>query len=143
MERWVVEISARAPRSGTRALGGLLATLQDFEPVVEARRGVVEASPSLHAPDAGAAAVVGVDAFRRACAEAGLRASEMLSVRVTREAEFEREIEDGSGGAGDPPAALCGVTEAARLLGVSRQRVAQLAARHPLFPRPVARLGGR
>lgn len=35
---------------------------------------------------------------------------------------------------------LAGGTEAAEILGVSRQRVHQLATEHPDFPAPVARL---
>lgn len=35
---------------------------------------------------------------------------------------------------------LLGVAEAARFLGVSKQRVMQLIAQHPDFPEPVAEL---
>lgn len=38
------------------------------------------------------------------------------------------------------PARLLGIAETARLLGVSRQRVAELMDTHPEFPAPLARL---
>lgn len=85
-------------------------------------------------PDEPLEKVVGraIEWFTRGCAELGLQHDGIAWVEVEAERHWELELERESEG-------YLGVSEIARMLGVSRQRVSELRAR-PDFPDPVAEL---
>lgn len=70
--------------------------------------------------------------FLEACAEVGLDHDGIASVEVMTERYLDAFVEQ-------PPEAYAGVSEVARLLGVSRQRVAELRSKAG-FPSPIAEL---
>lgn len=84
------------------------------------------------ADDVGVAAGWGVAAFRAAAEKIGLPIGRLMRVEAVTEEELERELSE-------EPEQFVGVTEIARLLGVSKQRVSVLRTR-PEFPAPVAEL---
>lgn len=73
-------------------------------------------------------------AIRDACSALDVELGTPVDVRVVEWERFEREL--------DRPTMpdLVSSVEAAELLGVSRQRVHQLASEHPDFPEPLATL---
>ena len=84
-------------------------------------------------PEAMAVAVrLGVDAFERACAQVGITHAGIARVDVMTDPYLDRWLTR-------EPERYAGVTEVAALLGVSRQRVAELRGRED-FPTPVAEL---
>ena len=88
----------------------------------------------IDAPTAEGAAEAAVTAFRLAAAQSGLPEWPVVRVGVMT-------VEDQETALGEPSFPdILGVTEAARLLRVSRQRVDQLRAEHPDFPKPIVRL---
>lgn len=62
-------------------------------------------------------------------------AGEVLAARASTDDEFDRQVEEDAA-----RAELAGTAELAELLGVSKQRTSVLAAKHPEFPAPLARL---
>lgn len=86
------------------------------------------------AASAGDAARAGFDALATALAAAGRRVTGWSAAEAITETEADRRLTEPT-----IPALVSGV-EAAEILGVSRQRVHQLAAENPAFPPPVARL---
>lgn len=88
-------------------------------------------------PDADAIAVLahGVETVASAVRHAGAAAS-VREARVLDWDEFEAETFRPSA----PRGGLAGVAEAAELLGVSRQRIAEIRKDHKAFPAPVADL---
>jgi hypothetical protein len=104
------------------------------------RGGVVDAAPGCYfvrfdvsAPDAESAVHEGSRILREAAAGVGLPAWPVVRVEVTTIARQAAEL----AAAGFPD--VVGVSEAAALLGVSRQRLDQLTARED-FPEPMVRL---
>ena len=88
----------------------------------------VEAATAEEAVEAAATA------FRMAAQRSGLPGWPVVRVDVMT-------VEDQEAALGEPTfPEILGVTEAAQLLGVSRQRVDQLRADHPDFPAPIVRL---
>jgi len=75
---------------------------------------------------------LGVDAFERACAQVGITHGGIARVDVMTDPYLERHLNR-------EPERYAGVTEVAALLGVSRQRVAELRNRRG-FPAPVAEI---
>lgn len=79
------------------------------------------------------AAMVAVEKWRRAARAAGLAGEVVAAVHLTEWERFEGELDERN----FPE--LVGVSELARLLGVSRQRAHMITGR-PDFPQPVAKL---
>ena len=80
----------------------------------------------------GSVTALAVRWFNTACEKVGLRHDGIARIDVMAEAYLERELVR-------EPERYAGVSEVAELLGVSRQRIAELRAR-PDFPEPVAEL---
>ena len=104
------------------------------------RGGVVDAGPGgyfarfdVSAPDAESAVRAGLRLWRDAAGGAGLPAWPVVRMEVTTIAQQDT----GLAASGFPD--VVGVSEAAALLGVSRQRLDQLTARDD-FPEPMVRL---
>lgn len=74
------------------------------------------------------------DQLREAFRDAGLSQASVHAIRVLTTEAFTAEVSN------PPGADLMGFTEIGALLGVSRQRAAQLATERPDFPPPIARL---
>ncbi len=84
-------------------------------------------------PDAMAEAVrLGVDVFERACEEVGITHGGIARVDVMTDPYLDRWLTR-------EPERYAGVTEVAALLGVSRQRVAELRCKRG-FPAPIAEI---
>ncbi len=96
----------------------------------------ISISLAVDADDPRSAESRAIDLIMSALAEAGVKTLEILDVRVVRWDLFETEM--------DTPnyPDLVGASEAASILGVSRQRVHQLLRDNPGFPEPLYRLGG-
>ena len=80
----------------------------------------------------GIAGVRAVEIFQQACEKVGVEHRGIARVEVLDDVYLEREVSQ-------EPARYVGVSEIAKLLGVSRQRVSELRARED-FPWPVAEL---
>src|SRR5437870_4693040 len=80
----------------------------------------------------GQAVTTAVGRFMEAAEKAGLVVESIARVDVMDDTYMQRFLND-------PPESYVGVTEIARLLGVSRQRVSELRTRED-FPSPVAEL---
>jgi len=89
---------------------------------------------TVHGPDAGSVSGEGFVLVEKALVNLGRRVVLWSEVEVISAEEADRRIETAT-----VPELVSGV-EAAGILGVSRQRVHQLAAEHPSFPPPTARL---
>jgi hypothetical protein len=74
----------------------------------------------------------GIEIFLGACEKAGIIPGQIAKIEVFTGSYLDAELEQ-------EPEGFVGVTEVARELGVSRQRVSELRAR-PDFPAPVAEL---
>jgi len=85
--------------------------------------------PGLPMPDLARSAV---ELFETACAKVGLEHNGIARVDVLDERLLDLEL-------AQEPESYAGVTEIAKLLGVSRQRVSELRSR-PDFPSPIAEL---
>lgn len=131
MPEWQVIIYASAD-------GGLTET--QLETIGEAGRSLGYQMPSgrlrvsgpVEADSALAAAAAAEKALAAACRRARADA-DVREIRVLPREQFEAET-------AAPRPALAGVAEAAEILGVVRQRVPQLLAKHADFPPPVAEL---
>jgi len=88
--------------------------------------------PRAASSEMGSLAGEAIELFETACSKLGLEHRGIARVEVTDERLQELELTQGS-------ETYVGVTEIARLLGVSRQRVAQLRTRDD-FPAPIAEL---
>ena len=75
---------------------------------------------------------LGVDAFERACTQVGIGHGGIARVDVMTDPYLDRWL-------AREPERYAGVTEVAALLGVSRQRVAELRTK-PGFPAPIAEI---
>lgn len=130
VQKWSVSIEATGARPQDCDLAGdLIDGLEGHSPAVSIdARGTVGVTFDVEAADHGAAASEAVRLLAAIAAQ--LRPVE---VRVQTFAEQERELRESN------VPELLGVAELAEALGVSRQRVAELAATED-FPRPVARL---
>jgi hypothetical protein len=80
----------------------------------------------------GDAVRLAVDAFERACAQVGITHGGIARVDVMTDPYLERHLNQ-------EPERYAGVSEVAALLGVSRQRVAELRNRRG-FPAPIAEI---
>jgi hypothetical protein len=94
----------------------------------------ISASLAVDAEDSRSAETYALGLIMSALAQAGIDALEILNMRVVRWDLFEAETE-----APNYPD-LVGATEAATILGVSRQRVHQLLRENPGFPEPLYHL---
>jgi hypothetical protein len=92
----------------------------------------VDATASGGSDPATEAVRLGVDAFETACRRVGIEHRGIARVDVMTDSYFDRWLTR-------EPERFAGVTEVAALLGVSRQRVAELRMK-PGFPAPVAEL---
>jgi len=87
---------------------------------------------TVDATDPAEAVRTALELFDEAAGRAGLGDAEAARVEVMTDEAFTRWLEE-------PPPALVGVSEIAKLLGVSKQRVSELRQR-PDFPAPIAEL---
>lgn len=96
--------------------------------------GILRFTVSTPDPDADMVSLLayGVDTVTRAVRVAGASAS-IREGRVLSREDFEAEMFRPS----TPPGGLVGVAETAAILGVSRQRVAEIRKDHKEFPAPV------
>lgn len=94
-----------------------------------------DATVGVSTADATSAASEGVSLVTRAAAQAGLPAWPAARVETVRDDILEAEQAQP-----DLPDLVAG-PEVAGILAVNRQRVHQLAAEHPEFPKPLYRLG--
>lgn len=118
-------------------LGPMLAQLGALGPVASA--GGLSGGPASiftlplpHGSEIGALAGPAVELFEAACSKLGLEHRGVARVELLDDRLHELELSQ-------EPETYVGVSEIARLLGVSRQRVAQLRVRDH-FPSPVAEL---
>jgi hypothetical protein len=75
---------------------------------------------------------LGIDAFERACTQVGITHGGIARADVMTDAYLDRRLTR-------EPERYAGVSEVAALLGVSRQRVAELRGK-PGFPSPIAEI---
>jgi hypothetical protein len=114
-------------------LDGLVDELADLHAAVSGGNGRYGAQFDVFGPDADSAVQGALDIWMTAVEAAGLPVWPVVRVETMTVAEHEAELETPNF------PALVGVTEAARMLGISKQRLAQLAAR-PDFPEPMVSL---
>lgn len=88
---------------------------------------------TVEADSPGQAVARALELFERAVGRAGMSWAQPVRVDLMTDDYFLRWLEE-------PPPTLVGVTEIARALGVSKQRVSELRATHKDFPAPVADL---
>jgi predicted DNA-binding transcriptional regulator AlpA len=116
--------STPAPESALDRLQGLLeADPRALGPIVGGRIGTASAVFLVEAESLSQAVVVGAELYEEALAELDLNVSPL---------RIEAEPEDYE------PAQLIGATDVGRVLGVTRQRVYQLAELYADFPSPVS-----
>jgi hypothetical protein len=120
---------------GLDALSAIGQNLAPFDAAVSARGSNLAVDAWAEAPDTATALHQVHTALAEAAAVCGLDTGDIVEQRVRPWADFVAEVDDSS-----LPALMSGA-EAAELLGVSRQRVHQLATEHPAFPDPVYELG--
>jgi predicted DNA-binding transcriptional regulator AlpA len=134
-----VGVEARNPGRGTRdvdewLLDGFVDAVAAYDGVVGGGRGAWDARISVEADDADRAAMAGAELVRKAAAAAGLPEWPLVRLEATRQDVLSEELARPN-----YPELVSG-PEAAELLGVSRQRLYQLAAQHQGFPEPLYRL---
>lgn len=97
--------------------------------------GWISAQAEVDEPNGSEAVTAVAEAMAKAAAAAGLDCGDMIEVHVQPWADFEAELERPT-----LPDLVSG-PEVAELLGITRQRVHQLAHEHPDFPEPAYQLG--
>jgi hypothetical protein len=131
---WTVHVEAAGDGVvEAEMLDQLVDELADCHAAVNGGNGRYGAQFDVFGPDADAAVRGALDIWVTAVEQVGLPAWPVVRVEAMTVAEQEAEL----GRPGFP--ALVGVSEAARMLGVSKQRLAQLASR-PEFPEPMVTL---
>jgi hypothetical protein len=131
---WTVHIEVAGDGDVTpEQLDDLIDTLADHNAVVSAGGGRYGAQFDVTGAEAAAAIQTALEVWAAAVDQVGLPAWPIVRIETMTIAEQEAEL-------GTPSfPSLVGVSEAARMLGVSKQRLAQLAAR-PDFPEPMVDL---
>ncbi|MDM4721430.1 hypothetical protein QTQ03_18160 [Micromonospora sp. WMMA1363] len=115
-------------------LAEITRTLPGFGIIIDNGADRVRLEMTIEAPTTRQAADTATRAARTAHSQAIGGAPDITALRVITAEDHEREISRPH------PMDLVGNAEIARILGVSRQRVEQLAREHDAFPDPVARL---
>jgi|GEM_PF-1096331 len=142
---WTIHVAAAAPFAADdpvdeQDLDGLIDVLEGHGAAVAGGPGRYEATFSLSAADLndpssfGDATEVGVQKFLEAVNKVGLPEWPIVRLEVQTWAEQDAEL------AQPVMPALAGVAEAAVILRVARQRIAELERTHEHFPRPLAEL---
>lgn len=140
MDWFSVHIAARAPgsSSGVADLGVVADVLMDLlatqDGVVSAGHGAWDATVSVQADDARSAAELGAELIEAKAAEAGFPAWPVVRVEAVRQDVLDAENERPT------LPALVSAPEAAEILGLSAQRVHELATDHAAFPEAVYEL---
>jgi len=118
------------------ALIGIAAALDEAHgAAVSARNGDIDAQAWVEAPDPATALEQVRQAFAAATRQAGLAAGDVVEQHVRPWEDFANEVDTTT-----LPELVSG-PEAAEILGVTRQRIHQLANEHPLFPDAAYELG--
>jgi hypothetical protein len=115
-------------------LDGFADAVAAFDGVVGGGQGTWDARISVEAGNADQAATAGAELLRKAAAAAGLPEWPLVQLTATRQDVLSEELARPN-----YPDLVSG-PEAAEVLGVSRQRLHELAARHRGFPEPLYRL---
>jgi predicted DNA-binding transcriptional regulator AlpA len=136
---WSVFVKAQGedPRGGvvtTERLEAFAERLLPHHGVVGGGRGAYDAQLSLEGDDLAGVVTAALAVFAEARAAVGLPAWPYVELTAKTEAALDAEL-------AEPPPfpEVVGATEAARMLGVSRQRLYQLAERED-FPPPMVQL---
>jgi len=133
-----VGVEARCPDQAPEIDEWLLDSFADavaaYDGVIGGGQGAWDARISVETDDADRAAMTGAEVVRKAAAAAGLPDWPMVRLEATRQDVLESELAQPN-----YPELVSG-PEAAELLGVSRQRLHQLAQEHAGFPEPLYRL---
>lgn len=131
---WTVHIEAAGDGEvAPEQLDDLIEVLADRNAAISAAGGRYGAQFDVTAAEAAAAVLAAREVWAAAVGKVGLPAWPIVRIETMTVAEQEAEL-----GAPSFPS-LVGVNEAARMLGVSKQRLAQLAARSD-FPEPMVEL---
>ena len=115
-------------------LDGFADAVAAFDGVAGGGRGAWDARISVEADNADRAAMDGANLLHRIATTAGLPDWPLVRLEVTRQDVLAEDLERPN-----YPELVSG-PEAAELLGVSRQRLYQLATEHRGFPEPLYRL---
>ncbi len=140
MERFSVHVKSRAPRGShpvtptDDAADALMDLLADYDGVVASGTGQWDATVSLEEPDPVRAAAVAAVLVADLAERAGMPAWPLVRVESVREDVLEAENEQPT------LPDLVSAPEAAEILGVSPQRLHELAATNSGFPRPAYEL---
>jgi hypothetical protein len=131
---WTVHIEAAGDGEvAPESLDDLVDALADHSAVVSGARGRYGAQFDVTASEAAAVVPAALEVWATAIRRAALPAWPIVRIEAMTVTEQEADLATPSF------PALVGVSEAARMLGVSKQRLAQLAAR-PDFPEPMVDL---
>lgn len=134
MNGWVVTLNVTAP-TDDKLLHELLEHLAGLHGAVAGNRRGWSATVTLDAPDADTAQGGAAGNVLRYARKAGLPTKPVTRVETVREDIRDAELERPT-----MPDLVSG-PEAAEILGVTRQRIHQLAHEHPDFPTPAYKLG--
>jgi hypothetical protein len=135
-----IHVAARPPADALdlsvdeNAVDALMGLLEEHDGVVSARTGAWDATFSIQAPSAWEAAAHGVPLAEKLVCKAG-----MPNWPLTRFEAVRQDVLDAENARPTLPE-LASVPEAAEILGVSPQRVRELAATNPGFPEPMYEL---
>lgn len=122
-----------SPENAYAVVDAITADLAEHAAVIGVGERVLSAQACVEATDASTAVRALSDALRASAAKHRFPTGAAVEMRVLPWATFETETHA-------LPDLVSGA-EAALMLGVTRQRVHQLATMHPRFPRPVYELG--